>query len=159
MNALQTIEQSNLINQWPSLKEMRPGDKVRVHVEIQEGGKTRIQDYEGVVIYYKKGGLNAAVCVRKISFGVGVERIFPVQSPVIKGIDIVTPGQVRQARIYYLRNLQGKAARIKARDLKAKPGDAPAKPRAKKAEGAAKPKAAAKPKPAAKKKAPAKKKA
>lgn len=118
MNALQTIEKSNLINQWPSLKVMRPGDKVRVHVEIQEGGKTRIQDYEGVVLYYKKGGLNATICVRKISFGVGVERIFPVQSPVVKGIEIVTPGLVRQARIYYLRNLQGKAARIKSRDLK-----------------------------------------
>ena len=92
-----------------------PGDTVKVHVKIKEGEKERIQIFQGVVISKRKGGTNATFTVRKVSYGVGVERIFPLHSPAIDKIEVVTRGRVRRAKIYYLRKLRGKAARIKER--------------------------------------------
>ncbi len=90
-----------------------PGDTVKVHVKIKEGEKERIQAFEGVVISKRKGLANATFTVRKVSYGVGVERIFPTHSPAIDRIEVVTRGRVRRSKIYYLRKLRGKAARIK----------------------------------------------
>ena len=92
-----------------------PGDTVKVHVKIREGEKERIQVFQGVVISRRKGTSNATFTVRKVSYGVGVERIFPLHSPIIDKIEVVTRGRVRRAKIYYLRKLKGKAARIKER--------------------------------------------
>jgi len=92
-----------------------PGDTVKVHVKIKEGEKERIQAFQGVVISKRKGTSNATFTVRKVSYGVGVERVFPLHSPVIDKIEVVTRGRVRRAKIYYLRKLRGKAARIKER--------------------------------------------
>jgi len=96
-----------------NLPEFRPGDTVAVHTRIKEGDKERIQIFEGVVIRKRKGGSNASFTVRKVSYGVGVERVFPLHSPLIDHIEVVTRGKVRRSRIYYLRKLSGKAARIK----------------------------------------------
>ena len=93
----------------------RPGDTVRVNVRVREGEKERLQAFEGVVIRRKGGGINETFTVRKVSNGVGVERIFPLHSPVISDIDVVREGHVRRAKLYYLRNLSGKAARIRER--------------------------------------------
>ena len=95
------------------IAEFTPGDTVRVFVKIKEGDKERLQAFEGVVIARKHGGVNATFTVRKISFGQGVERIFPVHSPVIDRVELVRRGVVRRAKLYYLRNLRGKAARIR----------------------------------------------
>jgi large subunit ribosomal protein L19 len=94
-----------------------PGDTVRVHVKITEGEKERIQVFQGVVISKRKGTTNATFTVRKVSYGVGVERIFPLHSPIIDKIEVVTLGKVRRAKIYYLRKLRGKAARLKERRI------------------------------------------
>lgn len=91
------------------------GDTVRVHTKIKEGDKERIQVFEGVAIRWKKGGINSTLTVRKVSHGVGVERVFPIHAPAVDKIEIKSRGIVRRARLYYLRDLQGKAARIKAR--------------------------------------------
>jgi large subunit ribosomal protein L19 len=91
------------------------GDTVKVHVKIKEGEKERIQVFQGVVISKRKGTTNATFTVRKVSYGVGVERIFPLHSPIIDKIEVVTRGRVRRAKIYYLRKLRGKAARLKER--------------------------------------------
>jgi large subunit ribosomal protein L19 len=91
------------------------GDTVKVHVKIKEGEKERIQAFQGVVISKRGGGTGATFTVRKVSYGIGVERIFPLHSPVIDKIDVVTRGRVRRSKIYYLRKLRGKAARIKER--------------------------------------------
>jgi len=91
------------------------GDTVKVHVKIKEGEKERIQAFQGVVISKRKGSTNASFTVRKVSYGVGVERIFPLHSPIIDRIEVITKGRVRRAKIYYLRKLRGKAARIKER--------------------------------------------
>jgi large subunit ribosomal protein L19 len=96
-----------------SLNSFRVGDTVRVHTIIKEGDKERVQVYEGVVIARKRGGTRASFTVRKISYGVGVERTFPMHTPRIEKVEVVSRGQVRQGRLYYLRALQGKAARIK----------------------------------------------
>ena len=95
--------------------EFAAGDTVKVHVKIKEGEKERIQVFQGVVISKRKGTTNATFTVRKVSYGVGVERIFPLHSPVIDHIEVVTRGRVRRAKIYYLRKLRGKAARIRER--------------------------------------------
>lgn len=92
-----------------------PGDNVKVHVKIKEGEKERIQVFQGVVISKRKGGTSATFTVRKVSYGVGVEKIFPLHSPAIDKIELITRGRVRRAKIYYLRKLRGKAARIKER--------------------------------------------
>ena len=95
------------------IAEFSPGDTVRVFVKIKEGDKERLQAFEGVVIARKHGGVDATFTVRKISFGQGVERIFPVHSPVIDRVELVRRGVVRRAKLYYLRDLKGKAARIR----------------------------------------------
>ncbi len=93
--------------------QMKSGDTVRVHVKVREGDKERIQVFEGIVIGMHRGGARATFTVRKVSFGQGVERIFPLHSPIIDQIDIVRSAQVRRAKLYYLRDLKGKAARMK----------------------------------------------
>lgn len=95
------------------LPEFRPGDTVRVHVKIQEGNRERIQAFEGVRIKRRGGGISETFTVRKVSYGVGVERTFPLHSPKIAKLEVVRRGKVRRAKLYYLRNLRGKAARIK----------------------------------------------
>ena len=99
------------------LPDFGPGDTVKVHVKIKEGEKERVQVFQGVVISKRKGTVNATFTVRKVSYGVGVERIFPLHSPVINKIEVITRGRVRRAKIYYLRKLRGRAARIKERRL------------------------------------------
>jgi len=100
-------------NQIP---EFRPGDTIKVHVKIKEGDKERLQAFEGTVIARNGSGMGESITVRKVSFGQGVERIFPVQAKVIDHIDVVRTGQARRAKLYYLRNLRGKAARLKERE-------------------------------------------
>jgi large subunit ribosomal protein L19 len=99
------------------LPDFNPGDTVRVHVKIKEGEKERIQAFQGVVISKRGGTANATFTVRKVSYGVGVERIFPTNSPIIDRVEVVSLGRVRRSKIYYLRKLRGKAARIKERRL------------------------------------------
>lgn len=118
MNVLETIEKEQF-REHPSF---RPGDTVRVHVKIREGDKERIQVFEGVVIAQRNGGSRESFTVRKISYGVGVERVFPLHSPSVDKIEIVSSGKVRRAKLYYLRGLQGKAARLKSRDRWGKAG-------------------------------------
>ena len=96
--------------------EFRPGDTIRVHVKIKEGDKERTQAFEGTVIAENGSGVSKTITVRKVSFGQGVERIFPVQAPVVDHIDVVRTGRVRRAKLYYLRNLKGKAARLRERE-------------------------------------------
>src|SRR5271170_3847847 len=96
--------------------EFRPGDTIKVHVKIKEGDKERLQVFEGTVIARNNTGMGATVTVRKVSFGQGVERIFPLQAKIIDHIDIVRTGRVRRAKLYYLRELKGKAARLRERD-------------------------------------------
>jgi len=91
----------------------RPGDTVRVHVKVREGEKERLQAFEGVVMRMRRRGLGSTFTVRKVTFGVGVERTFPLHSPMIEMVEVVRQGQVRRAKLYYLRRLKGKAARIK----------------------------------------------
>ncbi|PPA72074.1 50S ribosomal protein L19 [Jeotgalibacillus proteolyticus] len=109
-NLIQEITQEQLRTDLPSFK---PGDTVKVHVKVVEGTRERIQVYEGVVIKRRGGGVSETFTVRKISYGVGVERTFPVHTPKIAQLDVVRRGKVRRAKLYYLRNLRGKAARIK----------------------------------------------
>ncbi len=111
MNILEKIEQQQMKKELP---KFRVGDAVRVHVKIKEGDKERVQVFEGVVISFRNARNHSTFAVRKISFGHGVERIFPLHSPVIDKIDVVRPGRVRRARLYYLRKLRGKAARIRS---------------------------------------------
>jgi len=101
-----------------NIPEFRPGDTLRVNVRVREGEKERIQVFEGVCIARKHGGVSETFTVRKISGGVGVERIFPLHSPMIASIDVVRRGRVRRAKLYYLRNLRGKAARIRERQTR-----------------------------------------
>lgn len=110
MNLLQAITQEQLRTDLPSF---RPGDTLKVHVKVVEGTRERIQLFEGVVIRIKGGGISETFTVRKISYGVGVERTFPIHSPKIDKIEVARRGKVRRAKLYYLRNLRGKAARIK----------------------------------------------
>lgn len=112
MDELQRVEQDYLKSDRP---EFRAGDSVRVHVRVVEGDKERIQVFQGVVIARRGGGTRESFTVRKISGGVGVERIFPLHSPVIDKIEVVRRGKVRRAKLYYLRGLRGKAARIEER--------------------------------------------
>jgi large subunit ribosomal protein L19 len=115
MNPLELVEREQLRTDLPDFKV---GDTVKVHVKIVEGEKERIQPFEGVVIRKKKGGIRSTFTVRKISYGIGVERIFPVHSPRIDRIDVISRGAVRRAKLFYLRNLKGKAARIRAEKRK-----------------------------------------
>ncbi len=113
MNPVEKIVKQNMRTDMP---EFRPGDTVRVHVKIREGDKERLQAFEGTVIARKNTGMGATFTVRKISFGQGVERIFPLHSKVIDHIDVLRSGRVRRAKLYYLRGLKGKAARLRERD-------------------------------------------
>lgn len=117
MNRLDSIETAQLKDNIPAFQ---PGDTLRVAVRIKEGNKERLQAFEGICIAIKHGGIRETVTVRKVSFGVGVERIFPLHATVIDHIDVVRRGKVRRAKLYYLRNLRGKAARIKERDTRGK---------------------------------------
>jgi len=110
--AIAELEQAQLRDDVP---DFRPGDTLRVHVRVKEGNRSRIQVFQGVVIRRQGGGVRETFTVRKISYGVGVERTFPVHTPVIEKIEVVTRGDVRRAKLYYLRDLRGKAARIKER--------------------------------------------
>ena len=110
MNVIEALEKEQMRGDIPGF---RPGDTIKVHVKIKEGEKERIQVFQGVVIRKRKGNTGATFTVRKVSYGIGVERIFPLHSPIIDKIEIITRGRVRRARLYYLRNLRGKAARIK----------------------------------------------
>jgi large subunit ribosomal protein L19 len=114
MGKIDQIEKEQMRLDHP---DFGPGDNVKVHVKIKEGEKERIQVFQGVVISKRKGNTNATFTVRKVSYGVGVERIFPLHSPALDKIEVVTRGRVRRAKIYYLRKLRGKAARIKERRL------------------------------------------
>ncbi len=96
--------------------DIRPGDTIRVHVKIKEGDKERLQAFEGTLIALHNSGMGETITVRKVSFGQGVERIFPVHAPVVDHIDIVRTGRVRRAKLYYLRGLKGKAARLRERE-------------------------------------------
>lgn len=114
MDIISQIDNESFRADLPSFKS---GDTVRVHVKIKEGEKERIQIFEGVVIARHNAGIGSTFTVRKISYGVGVERIFPFHSPSIETIQVMTEGRVRRAKLYYLRNLRGKAARIKEKRL------------------------------------------
>ncbi|MEJ5020553.1 50S ribosomal protein L19 [Ochrobactrum vermis] len=105
-------EQAAKIEEKRKLPDFQPGDTVRVQVRVTEGTRTRVQAYEGVCIARSGAGLNENFTVRKISYGEGVERVFPVYSPIVEGVEMVRRGKVRRAKLYYLRGLTGKAARI-----------------------------------------------
>ena len=121
MNRLDNVEKTQLRDNIPAFQS---GDTVKVHVRIQEGNKERLQIFEGVVIARKHGGARESITVRKVSFGVGVERIFPLHATVIDHIEVVRRGKVRRAKLYYLRDLRGKAARIKEKDTRNKTAQA-----------------------------------
>lgn len=110
MGKIEQLEKENIRMDLPNFG---PGDTVKVHVKIKEGEKERVQAFQGVVISKRKGSSNARFTVRKVSYGIGVERIFPTHSPIIDKIEVLTRGRVRRAKIYYLRKLRGKAARIR----------------------------------------------
>jgi large subunit ribosomal protein L19 len=110
MNKIELVEREQMRMDLPNFI---PGDTVKVHVKIKEGEKERVQAFQGVVIAKHKGGISATFTVRKVSYGVGVERIFPMHSPAIDRVEIITHGRVRRGKLYYLRNLKGKAARIR----------------------------------------------
>ncbi|HEX3823247.1 MAG TPA: 50S ribosomal protein L19 [Mycobacteriales bacterium] len=110
MQTLDSIDAASLRSDIP---EFRPGDTVEVHVNVVEGSRRRVQVFKGVIIRRHGGGVRETFTVRKVSFGVGVERTFPVHSPVVDHIDVVTRGDVRRAKLYYLRELRGKKAKIK----------------------------------------------
>jgi large subunit ribosomal protein L19 len=114
MNIIQQLEaeQMAVIAEKRGIPDFGPGDTVRVNVKVVEGTRTRVQAYEGVCIARSGSGLNESFTVRKISYGEGVERVFPVYTPLIESIDVVRRGKVRRAKLYYLRGLTGKAARI-----------------------------------------------
>lgn len=139
MNIIQTLEaeQAARLAEKRAIPEFQPGDTVTVNVKVVEGDRTRVQAYEGVVIARSGGGLNESFTVRKISYGEGVERVFPVYSPLIDSIKVVRRGKVRRAKLYYLRDRRGKSARIAERQ------DRSADAKGKKAKGAAKAPAAA----------------
>jgi large subunit ribosomal protein L19 len=109
MKGIEVIERPQ-ITERPAIK---PGDTVRVHVKVREGDKERIQIFEGLVIGMRRGGARSSFTVRKVSFGQGVERIFPLHSPIIDKIDVVRTAKVRRAKLYFLRGLKGKAARMR----------------------------------------------
>lgn len=110
MGKIEQLEKENIRLDLPKFK---PGDTVKVYVKIKEGEKERIQAFQGVVISKRHGSTNETFTVRKVSYGIGVERVFPMHSPVIDKIEVLTIGHVRRAKIYYLRKLRGKAARIR----------------------------------------------
>ena len=113
MNTIDLLEREQMRVDIP---QFRTGDTVKVHVKIREGEKERIQIFQGIVIGRHNSGIKSSFTVRKVSFGVGVERVFPLHSPIIDKIEMVQPGKVRRSRLYYQRSLRGKAARVKTRN-------------------------------------------
>ncbi len=112
MNLLDELDAASLRTDIP---DFRPGDTVKVHVRVVEGNRSRIQVFQGAVIRRQNGGLRETFTVRKVSFGVGVERTFPVHTPIVEKIEVAVRGDVRRAKLYYLRDLRGKKAKIKER--------------------------------------------
>jgi len=110
MNDLQALENAHVRDDLP---DFRPGDTVKVHVRVVEGGRERVQLFEGIVLARNGSGPRASFTVRKVSFGVGVERVFPLHAPIIAKIEVVRRGDVRRSKLYYLRNRVGRSARIK----------------------------------------------
>jgi large subunit ribosomal protein L19 len=115
MNVLQKLEQDEVAAVAKTLPDFSPGDTVKVNVKVVEGTRERVQAFEGVVIGKKNAGINSSFTVRKISYGEGVERVFPLYSPRIDSVELVRRGDVRRAKLYYLRGLRGKKARIAER--------------------------------------------
>ncbi|TBV82173.1 MAG: 50S ribosomal protein L19 [Desulfobulbaceae bacterium] len=113
MNAIAQIDQEQMRHDLPAF---RPGDSVKVHIRIIEGTKERIQVFQGVVMRRRRGAMGASFTVRKISHGIGVEKTFALHSPKLEKIELISNGRVRRSRLYHLRNLRGKAARIRERD-------------------------------------------
>jgi large subunit ribosomal protein L19 len=109
MGMIEQLEKTQLATR----PQMKAGDTVKVHVKVREGDKERIQVFEGIIIGMHRGGARASFTVRKVSFGQGVERIFPLHSPIIQKVEVVRTAQVRRAKLYYLRDLKGKAARMR----------------------------------------------
>ena len=114
MNIIQQIENEEMAKRGKRFYEFRTGDLVRVHVRIKEGSKERIQIFEGTIIAQRRAGINSTITVRKVSYQIGVERIFPIYAPVVERVEFVRRGKVRRSKLYYLRNLRGKKARLKA---------------------------------------------
>ena len=112
MNVIDQLEREQMRMDIPAF---RPGDTIKVHLRIIEGEKERIQVFQGAVLRLRKGGVDSTFTVRKVSDGVGVERVFPMHSPFIERVEVVSQGKVRRSRLYYLRSLRGKAARIKTK--------------------------------------------
>ena len=112
MKTLDAVDAASLKTDVP---DFRPGDTVKVHVKVVEGNKTRVQVFQGVVIARSGSGVGETYTVRKVSYGVGVERTFPVHTPIVEKIEVVTRGDVRRAKLYYLRDLRGKKAKIRER--------------------------------------------
>jgi len=113
MNIIEQLEKEHMEELGKTVPDFAPGDTLRVNVKVKEGERERIQAFEGVCIARKGGGLNEAFTVRKISFGEGVERVFPIYSPLVDSIEVTRRGKVRRAKLYYLRERRGKSARIK----------------------------------------------
>jgi large subunit ribosomal protein L19 len=113
MSAIEAVERSQMVER----PRMKSGDTVRVHVKVREGDKERVQVFEGIVIGMHRGGLRASFTVRKVSFGQGVERIFPLHSPTIQKVEVTRSARVRRAKLYYLRDLKGKAARMQSQKV------------------------------------------
>ena len=120
MNIIQQLEQEQIARLAKQVPDFQPGDTVQVNVKVVEGDRARVQAYEGVCIARSGGGLNESFTVRKISYGEGVERVFPVHSPMIDSIKVVRRGKVRRAKLYYLRDRRGKSARIAERSDRAR---------------------------------------
>ena len=110
MDLIKALNEKQLQNDVP---QVEVGDTVRVHVKVKEGARERVQVFEGTVIAKKHGGIEETITVRRLSYGVGVERVFPVNSPNVKGVDVVRNGKIRRAKLYYLRDRVGKAAKVK----------------------------------------------
>jgi large subunit ribosomal protein L19 len=133
MNVIQQIEAEHAAELKPTVPDFAPGDTLRVQVRVREGTRERLQAYEGVCIARQGGGLNQSFTVRKISFGEGVERVFPLYSPLVEAIEVVRRGKVRRAKLYYLRDRRGKSARIKEKVDNTRPGKTGGKSKGKKA--------------------------
>ncbi len=112
---MKTLDSVDAAQKRSDIPDFRPGDTLKVHVKVVEGNKTRVQVFQGVVIARSGSGINETFTVRKVSYGVGVERIFPLHTPIIEKIEVVTRGDVRRAKLYYLRELRGKKAKIRER--------------------------------------------
>ena len=121
-NTVQTLDDLDSLSLKSDIPAFRPGDTVKVHVKVVEGSKTRVQVFQGVVIGRAGDGVRETFTVRKVSYGVGVERTFPHHTPIVDHIEVVSRGDIRRAKLYYLRNLRGKAAKIK--ELRDRPSSA-----------------------------------